>query len=913
MNILHRSLDLWTAVVLKWPRRVLASALILALASLALAAAKLGVVTNRLSLISPDNPLVKVSDKLDPFNLGGKDAFMVVIQAPTPKRAITFSRVLAGVIESYPGQFQNVYYRVDPALIHPWALLYANKAQLQKIQDDLHRYSDLIQGLAAQPDLLQFLRIVDRKMTSQMVSHLFTGFLNKEEHKNGGGRGMKEEDLNLLIRTFEGLNSYLSGSPRYRSPWKSLLGRAFTHLDEQGYFWQGGKRYLLMLVVLNEKGGGFGTSQVRLDRLRKLIAQTRLSFSDVHAGVTGEKAMNTDQMTTALNDMSHATWISLLGVLILLVLFFRGIRRPLVQVIALGVGICWTFGWTTLFIGHLNILSVVFAPLLIGLGVDYAIHWFARFEEEERMKGDDRASVIKRVTKRSGPAIFLAGVATAFSLLPLVFTSFAGLGELGLITGVGILLIVLADFTVLPALSVLQVRRAPRSRTCRTLSTEERNLLRFKRSHAGLVLGLAGILCVGSILSSMEVRFDLNPMRLENPRAQSVIWERRLLEGSKRSSISAAAFASSPEEVKEKVQEFKKLSSVAEVESIYSILPSDQNEKLPSVRAILKDLPKPESTQISAEPNDANELVDILERIRFKLQLNEAKKSGANKPLLEKMARLDGLSDQIIRKLRNDSPDIAPQLTAYRERFQENLLHTWHFFRSAAPASPMTIHDIPAYLRHRFYDKGEYLIRIYPKGSIWNAGTLGSFVQQLKGVDPEVAGDPVFLYAFASAFKRACMEASIYALVSVFIILTVSFRSIALSLLALMPLAVGTIWVVGIMGLAGIDFNLANSIFMPLIIGAGVEYGVIILQRWREGNIAPGHLPMSTGKGVILAALTTTTGFGILMISHDRGIFSLGFVAGIGSICVLIAALVLLPAALTFIGHSKFIKTKRVE
>jgi len=115
------------------------------------------------------------------------------------------------------------------------------------------------------------------------------------------------------------------------------------------------------------------------------------------------------------------------------------------------------------------------------------------------------------------------------------------------------------------------------------------------------------------------------------------------------------------------------------------------------------------------------------------------------------------------------------------------------------------------------------------------------------------------------------------------------------------------------MGLSGIDFDLANSMFMPLIVGAGVEYGVIILHRWREGRTCTGHLPLSTGKGVILAALTTTVGFGMLMVAHHQGIFSLGFVAFTGSICVLVAAIVLLPALLVTVPQRQPVVDQEVQ
>jgi predicted RND superfamily exporter protein len=213
----------------------------------------------------------------------------------------------------------------------------------------------------------------------------------------------------------------------------------------------------------------------------------------------------------------------------------------------------------------------------------------------------------------------------------------------------------------------------------------------------------------------------------------------------------------------------------------------------------------------------------------------------------------------------------------------------------------MTVKDIPIQLREQFFQGDKYLIRIYPRESILEEGALARFVNDLQSVAPDVLGDPVYLYVFASAFKKACIAASVYALIAISVLLAFTLRSLRLMLISLIPLVVGTIWTVGIMGATGFDFNLANSIFMPLVVGAGVEYGVIILLRWREGESGHGRLAFSTGKGVILAALTTTIGFGTLMISNHRGIFSLGFVAWAGSICVLVAALLILPATLSFL------------
>jgi predicted RND superfamily exporter protein len=281
------------------------------------------------------------------------------------------------------------------------------------------------------------------------------------------------------------------------------------------------------------------------------------------------------------------------------------------------------------------------------------------------------------------------------------------------------------------------------------------------------------------------------------------------------------------------------------------------------------------------------------------MQDQQAEKWGASKPLVGQMVKVKEAIDRIVQSLES-SPTPLQRLSEFRQRFKEDIVDQWTLIKQCSSASPMTLMDITPQLRDQFFQGGKYVIRIYPKESIWEEGTLARFVNDIQSVDPDVLGDPVYLYVFASAFKKASIAASIYAMIAISLLLAFTLRSSRLMLISIIPLVVGTIWTVGIMVAAGFDFNLANSIFMPLVVGAGVEYGVIILLRWKEGETGYGRLAFSTGKGVILAALTTTIGFGTLMISNHRGIFSLGFVSWAGSICVLVAALLILPAILSF-------------
>ena len=913
MNVLTKFMQKWLAWVLPRPRFILGFALVTVIASIWIAAVRLDVQTDQLELISTGHPLIALSDRLDPFNFNGKATFAVVVRGPSQERSIEFMNALVKRIHNDPEHFQDVFYRIDPEQFKKWVLYYLDRDELVQITKRIEDHADLVQKMAENPDVLNFFNLVNQEMASRMVGEFFTGFLDDDTPK-GSGKNDEPMDLEFLIKVLDGLSQYVSGAPKYVSPWSSFFKSGAWDLEKEGYLWEGGKKFLVAAVMPSKIKDGVSKTQTSLNQLRKDIrALQASSFQDVEAGVTGQEALNNDEMATAMGDMTTATTLSLLGVMLLLVFFFRGIRHPIIITISLAVGLCWTFGWTALFIGHLNILSIVFAPMLCGLGVDYGIHWFARFEEERNLT-NGRLSIIKRVMDRSGPGILLAGLSTAFSFLPFILTGFRGLMELGMITGMGILLTLLADFTVLPALSQYLAVERSRRKILTGVSESRRDLLRLGRGGVRAVLAAALVLCLVSSFGASRVQFDLNPLRLQSQNAESVYWEKLLVENSEHSVLSAATLADSAEQAMAKAARLKSLPTVSGVDTVFTLLPEDQDEKVPVLRSILAAVPNlnqsvpklaegPSYASLSTkvDPNAhtlyQKELIDILQRLRFKMQDDQAEKWGASKPLVEQMSKVRQLAGDIVEALQNSSE--SKNLSEYRTRFRNDIVDKWTLLKESSSAPPMRVEDIPAVLKDQYLQGNEYLIRIYPKESIWEEGALTRFVNNVRSVEPDVVGDPVSLFVFSSAFKKASIAASIYAIISIAILLTFTFKSLRLMLVSLIPLGAGTLWTVGIMGATGIDFNLANSIFMPLVVGAGVEYGIIILHRWREGKVRYGHLPFSTGKGVILAALTTTVGFGTLMISHHKGIFSLGFVAWAGSICVLASALFILPAILS--------------
>jgi uncharacterized protein len=851
----------------------------------------LGFLTSQKDLISPDNRLVKLSEQLDEFE--DYDTFVVAIQNQDPARSLQFLHHLVSLLESDREHYVDLFHRVDPKSLEPWALLYLDKKDLLTLQENLEENQILIRNLTRSPNLNSFYKLINEKMTSQMVGELFTGFLDDDVS------GAKEDpvDLSFLVSALQSMERFLDNGV-YKSPWGSFFSGATWDEDSEGFFWTSNKQYLLMFVTPAKVDNSFNKAQASLEALRAAIAKARQDYPDIEVGVTGQQALNVDEMTLALDGMSLATAISIVGLMLLLILFWRGLRRPSITMIEMLVALSLTFGLTTLVIGHLNILSVVFAPLLLGLGIDYGIHIQTRYHEEVDKGESSRKEAIRTTMVRLGPAILLAGSTASLSFFPLALTGFRGLVELGIICALGMLMSTLNTLCLLPALILVFDKAGARPKaTLRELQP----LLPLSNRLALFIVILSGMALGVSLVLARNVSFDLNMLHLQSKSAESVNWEMKLLKGSERSSMYGAVLASSLEEVRRKSQALKTLPTVSELHSIDTLLPEDQDEKIRTLKELQTLLPPLQPHQDLAQPVDVAELQNVLAKIGFKMLDSSNTEWGARPPVEDQMIQVRSLIEQLRRRFQSlDEKQVQTALKTFENALMTDLLKKLGTIgEGLRDARPMSMSDLPDGLLRRF-SKGSdlYLIRVFPAENIWEPELLGKFVSDLRSVEPDVIGDPITLHAFTKAFRDACIQAAIYAVGFIFVLLMLTFRNVVNAFLAMTPLIVGTAWTLGLMSLFKVDFNLANAVFLPLIVGAGVEYGIIIVQRWNQRSSNDPVLPSSTGTGVILAGLTTTVGFGSLTVASHQGIYSLGLLSTAGSLSVVAAAVVFLPAVL---------------
>ncbi len=623
------------------PGAALAVWLSLAVLSMAYAYFCLKFEPSQKALISQHNRLIQRLRVADRFSQ--LDAFIVAVENRDTPRSIAFANALAGRLKADQKHFAQVFYRIEPGSLRPWALRYLSEKDLHSLVGALREHREFLSRVSASPGLSTFLEAINDEIASRMVGELFTGFLS------GGARPDKAAslDLSFLVRTLGDTQSATEGSFAFASPLARLFDTGMTNSSNEGYFFTEGKKYLLISVTPTGLSKNQEEKQA-LQALRENIRGLKKQFPDIDAGVTGEKALDQAEMTMATRDVGVATALSIAALALLLLIFWRSVKRPMMEMIVLAISLCLTLGLATLTIGHLNLLSVTFAPMLLGLGINYGIHWFARYEEERTHSRVPVRAVLRSTMDKVGGAILLAGLCAALSFLPLVLTWFKGLSELGIICGMGMAVTTVATLCLLPVLITLMDRfniGAGR----RFIPEEVRPLFATGKARSVFLLGFAaasGGLC---LWAAAHTGFDLNMLHLQSQNAEPVIWEKKLIGASGYASIYGVLFAHSFAEIDEKTSALKRLPTVSRVTSIKDMLPPDQERKariIGEMKPILGDLrPIP----VPAGPVDLKRLDDVLSRIAFKMAGRPEIPAGSH--IGRQMAEVRSLIDTIRRQM----------------------------------------------------------------------------------------------------------------------------------------------------------------------------------------------------------------------------------------------------------------------
>ncbi|MCS6924322.1 MAG: MMPL family transporter [Candidatus Binatia bacterium] len=863
-------------------------------------------VTGRNDLIASDKRYLQLDEEYA-REFMGIDQVVVVVEPRDFQQGKDFVSRLAAVLERDTTHVTEVFYRIDTSSLEGKKLLYLTPDDLRALRESLEEYRDLVRDLTVLPGLNTLFRAINQQVSTGMVSHLVSGFLGLDAPAREAPEERDPVQIGFLKSLLQEMARALTTPAyRYSSPWADFFGEADELIENDGYLVSSDRRFLFLMVEPREsEEAGFAEGAASIAAIRRAIAELRPAFPGLEAGVTGTKALDSDEALSAQTDAQVAAVVSFIGVTLLYLLFFRKLRHPLLIVTTLAVGLSWTMGFVTLTVGHLTIITVFVAPMLLGLADDFGVHFIARYEEE-RSRGQDVVAALHGVFGNTVRGISAGAFTTALAFAAVMLADFRGMQELGLIAGGGILLCLLATVTVLPACVMVMETYWPWK-----AAAEEKVALAGVFSGLGtairkgrwVLLALSGLLTLGALATVPTVSFDYNLLNLQAHGTESVEWELRIIAHSERSSRDALATASSPEEAMRKAAAFEALPSVETVESVAALIPTEQEERISLVRALaplVEDLPP---VLAAPSPVDLAALRRTLDSLRLKLREDNTEWDPQRKPAEDELREARQSLYTVIEGLQTVPTSVAQTIL---EHFQQELFRDfqekWSLLRSNLnPPGPVTLADIPPQLARRFVsnDGSKFLLQIYPKKNVWEREPLEEFVTQLRQVDPDVTGSPIIGYESIRAIKDGYIEGGFYAFLAIAVVTFLTLRRVGDTLLALLPLSLGMIWTLGWMWLFGLQFNLANLVVVPLIIGIGIENGIHLVHRFREeGEGGPALVAGSTGRAVTLFSLTTMVGFGSLMVAQYYGIFSIGLLLTLAVGSVLVASLVVLPLLL---------------
>ncbi len=973
MGVLARLICAGTMSIVRRPVGALLLACLVASLAIAVAFRFLELKTDRSDLIDPQAHFQqRWLNYVDRF--GNESDIVVVFESENIDRLKGSMDLLGKQLQAEPNLFKAALWRFDPRTLSSKGLQYLTPLELEKGLERLETYRPILQGHWNRAGLESYCRrLRDHAEWARRNDDQTTFRLTSEQAI------LLADSLTEFAESYP-LASVSPNSPNQSteqqrepsfapsgriSPWPDIFPGAREHaraLSQVRYQLNDEESMGFLTVMPVESGTGMQKHSQAIDRLRELIHDLQQHVPDVTISLTGIPVLESDEMDRSQSDMTRASIVSFCGVGLILLIGFRGMRHPLMALMMLVIGLCWSLGYATLAVGHLNILSVSFAAILIGLGIDFGIHYLARYLEL-RHAGEELESALVKTSAGVGTGIITAAVTTALAFLCATFTDFLGVAELGMIAGGGILLCGIATFVILPALVAL----ADRNIEPRKLPTPfQGSCLRrmTRRWPKGVTLGCAALIAVVG-LGGLDVQqghltwgvhYDSNLLNLQPEGVDSVDVQQRIFDKSQGSLLYAVSLADNPWETRRLARQFEELPTVSHVEHLGHWMPRypiEETELL--IRAIRAHLINRAAVPRELPQIDPLTIGHALEDLLAVVQANRSAEA-------ERAAkRLDLFLDRLERL------PLEPQLellTAFQHFMLSALQQQFESIAKASDPKGIDLSDLDPALRMRFVsDEGDWLLRIHPREQIWDKAPLEQFVSDIRSVDPDVTGTPLQNYEASKQICDSFLDAALYALAIIVLVLLIdSLESGPLWVSLLSPLvvvafalvtvrhpehAIDPLWLFGLyvgiasavaaifdypnvrntwltllpplgggcmmfglMGFLEIDLNPANLIVLPLILGIGVDDGVHVLHdfRMQRGRY---RMSASTINAVVLTSLTSMTGFGSMLLASHRGLASLGMVLVIGVGSCLFISLVALPAILSWISARAPERTRR--
>ncbi len=854
----------WIDLVQRFNIPVLLFSILLAVLALNYTKNNLGMNTDTKDMLSADLAWRQLDLEYEKNFPQYTDNILVVVEANTPDQALDAADLLYQNLLPETTLFKSVYYPNALSIFKESALLFLDVDELQDLADNL---------ATIQPFL-------GRLTQDQTLRGLFAMLEDAIDAREKG----EDIDLELLLTQINEAITATRHQEAYRVSWHKLMS---GDEDSKAPY----REFIILQPRLDYSS--LLPAASHMQRLKQLTRELRIEENiGAKVRLTGSAALAHEDLLSVTRGTEIAMVMAFTLVSIIMMVGLGSFRLVVATLITLVFGLILTAAFATLTVGKLNLISVAFAVLYIGLGVDFAIHYCLRYREL-RFEGLDNVNAIRESSINVGSSLFLCAATTATGFFAFMPTDYDGVAELGWISGGGMFISLIVTLTLLPALLKLM----PMADKQQTGTFGRRFswlfVLPFTQSRKIKLIALVAVIVLLGFAT--QIRFDYNTLNLQDQSNESVQTYQDLLAESDTSPWTGIILGNGKQEALTIIDKLQQLPLVDKLLWLADFIPEDQDDKLAIIEEmsfLLGDLTaEPQNSRL----NDQQRL-QILERFSEKLQNSPLTRS---EPLLLELQQ--NLSSFVDAGKNENSDVLAKQMSRFERSLLDSLPGRLETLSASLDADYITEENLPPQLLQRWYNaQGDrYLIEIYPRENIQDNDAMRRFVEQLQAADPRVVGSPVINIEASDAVIKAFQQAFSYALLMITLFLLVLLVHKRDTLYILASLLTAAIFTGGLSVILGIPLNFANVIALPLILGIGVDSGIHILHRFRTAMPTDNSLlGTSSARAVIVSAMTTMGSIGNLAFSPQLGTASMGKLLTIGVAMTLISMLLILPSLL---------------
>ena len=780
---------------------------------------------------------------------------LAVIDAPTAEFAGAAADTLLKKLSENKTNFESVQSIGTGEFFQKNGLLFLPKEQVAQITQQFQSGVPLLEIMAGDPSI--------RGLTGALETALQG--LKRNQFKLES----TEKPFSEIAQTIETVMKDGKGS----FSWRELTSdKPITDSDKRAF--------IQIRPMLDFKA--LEPGKAATDAIRKAVVETKIGETfGARVRLTGPVSIANEEFATVQDGQVVNGLITVLIVLAILWAALHSAKIIFAVFVTLGAGLIMTTAAGLALVGSFNLISIAFAVLFVGLGVDFGIQFSVRYRSE-RHKNDDLRYALSRAAKRSAVPLSLAAMATAAGFLSFLPTDYEGVSQLGKVAGAGMVIAFLGSITLLPAL--LDLLNPPGEKEpvgWAFLAPVDR----FLEEQRYWVIGGTLLLAIGGLPLLYYLHFDFNPMNLRDPKTESIATYLDLRQDPNTGTSAVNVMAANEAAAKQIEEKLAKVSEVKSTMSLNNFVPTDQPEKLALIAQGAKVIgPAINPKDVDAPPTDAENI--------------EALKSTANS-LRGAAGSQNSSAATTAKRLADDMDKLATATPDMREKVQSVFVTPLQIqfaqLRGLLQASPVSLQNLPKELVDIWKtNDGKIRVQALPKGDPNDNDTLRKFADAVLKAEPLAVGGPVSILRSGDTIVTAFIHAGIWALLSISLLLWLVLRRVTDVLLTIVPLLVAGAVTLEICVLIGLPLNFANIIALPLLLGVGVAFKIYYITAWRAGH--KNLLQSSLTRAIFYSALTTATAFGSLWLSSHPGTASMGKLLALSFFVTLAAVLLFQPA-----------------